>query len=137
VRHLSRKRGVDLVGVHDTDQARAAAVAAELGTRPFHDLDALLHQVRAVTIAVPTSVHGAVGLRALEAGVPVLMEKPLAGTLAEADELVGAAEARGLQLQVGHIERFNRAIRAARSSGEVRSLGTAQAPVPPRLRLAS
>ena len=133
-RHLAGFHGVDLVGVHDADPARAEAVAAELGTRPFHDLDTLLRQVRAVSIAVPTSAHGAVGRRALEAGVPVLMEKPLARSLEEADQLVAAAEARGLQLQVGHIERFNRAIRAAQDHlGEVRYFeSTRLAPFQPR-----
>jgi predicted dehydrogenase len=66
-----------------------------------------------VTIAVPTPAHVEVGLRALERGIPVLMEKPLAVTLEEADRLIAAAAAKGVQLQVGHIERYNRAIRAA------------------------
>jgi predicted dehydrogenase len=133
-RHLASFHAVDLVGVFDTDAARAAAVADELGTTPFHDLDELLSRVRAVTIAVPTPAHGEVGLRALQAGVPVLMEKPLAATLAEADELVAAAEGRGLQLQVGHIERFNGAIRAARDHfGDIRYFeSTRLAPFQPR-----
>lgn len=112
-RHLAAFHGVDLVGVHDTDPARAAAVAAEFGTTAYPDLDELLQRVRAVTIAVPTPAHAVVGLRALAAGVPVLIEKPLAATLEEADRLLAAAAARGLPLQVGHIERFNRAVRAA------------------------
>jgi predicted dehydrogenase len=104
---------VRLVGVHDLDRARAASVAAEVDTAVFDDVDDLLARVEAVTIAVPTAAHLEVGLRALGAGVPVLMEKPLAAALEEADRLVAEAERRGLQLQVGHIERFNRAIRAA------------------------
>ena len=63
---------------------------------------------------MPTPVHAEIGLHALDRGVAVLMEKPLASTLAEADALVAAARRHGLQLQVGHIERFNRAVRAAR-----------------------
>jgi predicted dehydrogenase len=62
---------------------------------------------------VPTPAHAEVGLRALERGVPVLMEKPLAATVEEADQLIAAGAATGAQLQVGHIERYNRAIRAA------------------------
>lgn len=112
-RHLASFHGVDLIGVHDTDAARAATVAAEVGCRIFPELDDLLERVEAVTIAVPTRAHTEVGLRALEAGLPVLMEKPLASNLLEADQLVTEAERRGLQLQVGHIERFNQAVRAA------------------------
>jgi predicted dehydrogenase len=112
-RHLAGLDEARLIGVHDTDLARARAVAGELGTIAFDDLDALLERVEAVTVAVPTQVHAEVGVRALEAGVPVLMEKPLAATLAEADALVIAASSGGLQLQVGHIERYNRALRAA------------------------
>jgi predicted dehydrogenase len=66
-----------------------------------------------VTVAVPTAAHAEVGLHALERGIPVLMEKPLAATLAEADTLIAAARRQGVQLQVGHIERYNRALRAA------------------------
>jgi predicted dehydrogenase len=112
-RHLAGLDETRLVGVHDLDRDRARAVASELGTTAFDDLDALLGCVAAVTVAVPTPAHAEVGLRALEAGVPVLMEKPLAVTVAEADALIAAAARRGVQLQVGHIERYNRALRAA------------------------
>ncbi len=112
-RHLSTLSEARLVGVYDTDAGRAAEVAAELDTHVFADLDGLLAEARAVTVAVPTAVHAEVGLRALGAGVPVLMEKPLAATVEEADALIRAARARRLQLQVGHIERYNRALRAA------------------------
>jgi predicted dehydrogenase len=112
-RHLAQLDEARLVGVHDVDLGRARAVAGELGTTVFDDLDALLARVEAVTVAVPTPAHAAVGLRTLAAGVPVLMEKPLAGTVAEADALIAAAARGGLQLQVGHIERYNRALRAA------------------------
>ncbi|MGI9041542.1 MAG: Gfo/Idh/MocA family protein [Gemmatimonadales bacterium] len=112
-RHLAQLDDVRLVGVCDVDPERAADVAAELDTEGFTDLDELLSRVEAVTVAVPTPAHAAVGLRALERGVPVLMEKPLAAGVEEADALVHSAERRGLQLQVGHIERYNRALRAA------------------------
>lgn len=112
-RHLALLGEVRLVGVYDLDGGRAARVARECGTRAFADLDQLLGAVEAVTVAVPTPVHAEVGIRALERGVPVLMEKPLAATVDEADALIAAAGAGGLQLQVGHIERYNRALRAA------------------------
>ncbi len=112
-RHLAGLDGVRLVGVCDTDQVRAAAVAEEVGTRWFGDLDEMLREVEAVTVAVPTPAHAEVGLRALGCGVPVLMEKPLSDSLADADALIERARQGGVQLQVGHIERFNRALRAA------------------------
>jgi predicted dehydrogenase len=112
-RHLAMLDEAELVGVYDTDAARATAVAGELGVIAFGDLEALLARVEAVTVAVPTPAHAAVGLQALERGVPVLMEKPLAASVAEADALIAAAARGRVQLQVGHIERYNRALRAA------------------------
>ena len=112
-RHLSTLEGVELVGISDSNRETGERVAAEVGTRHVADLDALLGQVRAVSIAVPTSVHHAVGRHVLERGVAVLMEKPLTATLEEADDLVALAESEGVPLAVGHIERFNRAVRAA------------------------
>jgi predicted dehydrogenase len=113
-RHLATLPDAELVGIYDHNPTRAREIAAQVGTKPYHDLDDLLARVRAVTIAVPTTSHGAVGTQVLDRGIAVLMEKPLAGTVAEADALIAAARARGVQLQVGHIERFNRALRAAR-----------------------
>jgi predicted dehydrogenase len=112
-RHLAGLDEVRLVGIYDIDGARATKVAGQLGTKAFKSLDDLLRQVEAVTVAVPTPAHAKVGLRALSRGVPVLMEKPLAASLAEADELIEVARRHRLQLQVGHIERYNRALRAA------------------------
>lgn len=112
-RHLADLDHVRLVGVYDIDSDRAAEVASSLGTNAFRELDQLLGQIEAVTVAVPTPAHAEVGLRALERGVPVLMEKPLASTLGEADRLIAAARRHQVQLQVGHIERYNRALRAA------------------------
>jgi predicted dehydrogenase len=107
--------GVELVGVFDTDMAHAAEAAATHGCRAFATSEELLRNVDAVTVAVPTPSHHDVGLACLQRGIAVLMEKPLAVTLGEADELVAAAEAAGVVLAVGHVERFNRAVRAARS----------------------
>jgi predicted dehydrogenase len=112
-RHLMGMVEADLVGVYDIRPERAEQVARALGTRACRSREELLDRVAAVTVAVPTPVHAEVGLAALEAGRPVFMEKPLATTLEEADALVNAAARQSLILQVGHIERFNRAIRAA------------------------
>ncbi len=112
-RHLANLEGARLVGVFDIDRARAETVAAECGTRAFGDLDELLHEARAVSVAVTTSFHYEVGAHILEQGVPVLMEKPLAASLEEADSMLQLADREGVLLAVGHIERFNRALRAA------------------------
>ncbi|MBI4542633.1 MAG: Gfo/Idh/MocA family oxidoreductase [Gemmatimonadetes bacterium] len=102
-----------LVGVYDTRRDRAAEVAAQVGTTAYPSLNALLADVEAVSIAVPTPAHHEVGLTALERGRHVLMEKPIAVTITEAEELVAAAGRAAVVLQAGHIERFNRAVRAA------------------------
>jgi predicted dehydrogenase len=112
-RHLASLDEVRLVGVYDSDGGRAESIASGLRTRAFAEMDDLLSEIEAVTIAVPTQAHAEIGLRALRHGVPVLMEKPLASTLTEADELIASAQRHGVQLQVGHIERYNRALRAA------------------------
>lgn len=113
-RHLASLPEAELVGVYDIRRERAEEVAQAVGTRACRSREELLDLARAVTIAVPTPVHAEVGLACLQAGVAVLMEKPLATTLDEADQLIAASERSGALLQVGHIERFNRAIRAAR-----------------------
>ncbi len=112
-RHLAAMHGVKLVGVFDTDVVRAAEAAAAFGCRAFTSCDELLRNVEAVTVAVPTPSHHDVGLDCLDHGVAVLMEKPLAVSLAEADSLLAAAARNGVVLAVGHVERFNRAVRAA------------------------
>jgi predicted dehydrogenase len=100
-------QGAELVGVHDRDEARARAVAGEFGCPVCPDLDTLLAEAQAVSVAVPTVDHHAVARRALERGRDVLLEKPMTATLEEADDLVAVAERVGARLQVGHIERFN------------------------------
>jgi predicted dehydrogenase len=112
-RHLAASPSAVLVGVHDIDPVQGRAVADDCGTRFFPDADDLLAAVEAVTVAVPTPAHADVGLRAIERDRAVLMEKPLAVSLAEADALVAASTRRGVPLQVGHVERYNRAVRAA------------------------
>jgi predicted dehydrogenase len=105
--------GVRLVGVVDRDPARARAVADALDVAVFADHHALAGAVDCASVAVPTGAHAAVGLDLLAAGIDVLIEKPLASTVAEAAALVRAAAAGGRILQVGHLERFNPALRAA------------------------
>jgi len=112
-RHFAAMYGAELVGVHDADPTRADAVARDVGTRAFASLDDLLGAVQAVVVAVPTPAHRDVGLECLGRGVSVLMEKPLAATVAEADEMLAEAARHRLTFAVGHIERFNRAVRAA------------------------
>jgi predicted dehydrogenase len=112
-RHLRAMPEADLVGVYDIRQERARTVAETLDTHACRTREELLDLADAITIAVPTAAHGEVGLAALNAGLHVLMEKPLASSLAEADALIHAAACQGVILQVGHIERFNGAIRAA------------------------
>ncbi len=99
--------GVDLVGVHDADPSRAREVAERHGGRAFPTVEALLGEVRAVSVAVPTVDHHRLARQALEAGRDVLVEKPMTSTLEEADDLIALADERKAVLQVGHIERFN------------------------------
>ncbi|HQT73145.1 MAG TPA: Gfo/Idh/MocA family oxidoreductase [Acidiphilium sp.] len=98
----------DLVGVSDPDMTRAAAVAAEAGCAAL-PLEALIAAAEALIIASPADTHFALASRALEAGRHVLVEKPIAATVDEAEALGRLARARGLVLQVGHLERFSAA----------------------------
>jgi predicted dehydrogenase len=113
-RILSSLPGVTLVAVADRNRARAEEIAAASGTRALTDYRDLLGQVDAVTIAVPTELHAEIGALFLAAGIPALIEKPLARTLAEADAVIAAAVRTGATLAVGHTERFNPAVAAAR-----------------------
>ncbi len=113
-RILSSLDGANLVAVVDTNRPRAEEVATQTGTRPLFDARDLLGQVDAVTIAVPTELHRDIALPFLTAGVPVLVEKPMARSLTEADEMIEAAARENVALAVGHTERFNPAVEAAR-----------------------
>jgi predicted dehydrogenase len=106
---------VRLLGIVDTDPARADALAQEFGCRGFGSLNQLLtthSELQAASVAVPTVHHLRVARELMEAGVDVLIEKPLASSLAEADELVRLAAGYERVAQVGHLERFNPAVRA-------------------------
>ncbi|HEY0024728.1 MAG TPA: Gfo/Idh/MocA family oxidoreductase [Longimicrobium sp.] len=104
--------GAEMAGVWDDDPARLAHVAQELGVRAFRSRDELLESVDAAVVAVPTTAHAEVALAALHAGVHLLIEKPIAHTLEEANAIVSTAAAKGLTVQTGHVERFNGALRA-------------------------
>ena len=106
-------QAVQLLGVADLDAERAQAIAKEFGTQAFASIDEMIAAgVQAVSVAVPTVSHLAVARRLMENGVDVLVEKPLATTVAEADELIEVAERHGRIAQAGHLERFNPAVRA-------------------------
>lgn len=100
------------VGVYDTDKKQARKVAEQHNCRVFDSLPEFLGEVEAVSIAAPTSEHFRLSELCLDAGIHVLVEKPLTPTTAEAMELVALAAKRGVVLQVGHIERFNPVMRA-------------------------
>ena len=112
-RLLCDMRTVSFRGFYESNADRAGVVERELGVRAYPTLEALLADVDAVSIVVPTKTHFAVARQALEAGKHVLIEKPITSTIEEADELLALAKAKGAIVQIGHIERFNRAIRAA------------------------
>ena len=112
-RILRGVEGAEMVGFFEANPDRAAKVSAELGLKPFASEAELLAAVDAVTIVVPTPAHFAVASQALEAGRHVLVEKPIATTLDEADAMLAIAARKGVLVQTGHVERFNRAIRGA------------------------
>ena len=98
---------VNLVGLYDADAARAAELAAKQGTKAFASLEELADSVEAASVAVPTHLHHAVASTLIERGVHLLIEKPIAGTTQEAEDLVQRAQKKGVIIQVGHVERFN------------------------------
>jgi predicted dehydrogenase len=111
-RVYSQMPQVRLVGVFDLDSDKAADVAGEFHCLPFNHIDELLTEVKAVTIAVPTAFHAATARPCLERGIACLIEKPLAKNSIEARQIVDLARANHALVQVGHIERFNPAVRA-------------------------
>ncbi len=106
-RVLSMLKDVELVGVSDVNVERGIDTASKYRVRFFEDYRDLLLHVDAVCVAVPTRLHHSVGMTCLQAGVHVLIEKPIAASIAEAESLVNAAAESQCILQVGHIERFN------------------------------
>ncbi len=105
----------ELVGVVDTLPGRAEEIAGPLGTAAFTDYQSLFGRVDAVSIATPTTTHAAIGQEFLNEGVDVLVEKPISNNVEAAERFVAAAEQNRRILQVGHLERFNPAVRELRN----------------------
>jgi predicted dehydrogenase len=108
---------VELVAVVDTAAQRAQTVGQELGVPFFTDYAAVLSQVDLVSIATPTASHCAIAEHCLQAGVAVLLEKPMTSTVQEADHLVALAQQHGVVLQVGHLKRFHPVVQALLQGG--------------------
>src|ERR1700675_4411367 len=100
----------ELLGIFDRDGAKARAVAEDFHTHAFGDLEELRGCVKAASVAVPTEAHSEVGCRLMQMGIDVLVEKPMAANLPQADALIEAAKKNKQILQVGHVERFNPAV---------------------------
>jgi len=109
---LAALKGVQVVGVVDADAERAAALVEKVGGKPLTDYRELFGRADAAVVAVPTDRHHAIARECLQHGLHLLIEKPIATTLAEADELIALAEKKKLVLQTGHVERYNKAFRA-------------------------
>ncbi|MCX5872494.1 MAG: Gfo/Idh/MocA family oxidoreductase [Deltaproteobacteria bacterium] len=109
-RVLSQVEECDFVGIYDVNEFRAGEICASYGCKGFRELDKLLNEVDAVVVAAPTWLHGELGEKCLGHGIHVLMEKPLAANLEEAEKLVRLSEENDLILMVGHIERYNPAV---------------------------
>ena len=118
-RVLSELPGVELCYVVDTDLDRAQQATSRYGGTPLPTYTDILSDVDIVSVVTPTTAHHAVAVDFIEAGVNVLVEKPITATVDEADDLIARAARNGVKLQVGHIERFNPAFRAIRD--ELRS----------------
>ena len=114
-RALQQLAGAELVGVYDLRPERAGELAAEFGVRAFASLDEVWEAVRAVSVVIPTTSHAEVARQAFAHGVDVLLEKPITRTLEEAEEVTALAQGRGRILQVGHLERFNPGVVAAKA----------------------
>jgi len=113
-RILAALPGVTLAGVVDTDIERASQVAAERETKAYADVSQVPGKIDVAVVAVPTESHARIARALIESGVHTLVEKPITQTVAEADALIAAAKSRGVVLAVGHSERFNAAVMAAR-----------------------
>jgi predicted dehydrogenase len=138
-RVYSELPGVELVGVADVNGELASAIAKTYHTKAFTNYKELLKQhLDAVTIAVPTSLHKKVSLDVAQAGMNMLVEKPIAETIENANEIINAARRNGLKLMVGHIERFNPIVPVLKESiknSHVISIGiTRVGPFPPRVK---
>ena len=113
-RIYSELDSAEVVGVVDKNLETATAVASEFGTTAYTDFRDLLENVTAVSLAAPTSKHASIGCELLRQRIDMLVEKPIASSLNEAEDLIQTARVHRRILQVGHLERFNPAVVAAR-----------------------
>lgn len=113
-RVYAQSADAQLVGVCDINEATGRPIAEQFGAAYVMDYRDLIGQVEAVSLAAPTVAHAEIACALLDAGIHVLVEKPIASTLDEADAMISAAERNRVVLQVGHLERFNPAVIAAR-----------------------
>lgn len=142
IRIYSEMAGVELAGIADVDEKRAKALAKQFNTKAFTDYNDLFSlDLDAVSVVVPTTLHKQVALDAMNSGTSVLVEKPIADTVGNADEIISEAKDAGLTLMVGHIERFNPAVSKMKEIidsgqlGKVVSISTRRVgPYNPRIR---
>lgn len=142
VRNYAGMENVELVGIADLNKERVERLAREYGTTPYTNFKDLLKQgLDAVSIAVPTTLHKKIALAAIDRGVNVLVEKPIADTLRNANIMIEKAREKGVKLMVGHVERFNPAIIALKENVDKNKLGnivsmstTRVGPFNPRIR---
>ena len=113
LRLLKESKKYNLIGFHDTNAESAANIQKEFGYQHFDNYDELLKSVDVIDIVTPTLSHFDMAKKAIESGVHVFIEKPITNTVAEAEELIRLAKANKVKGQVGHVERFNPAFRAA------------------------
>jgi predicted dehydrogenase len=103
----SKIESAQLVGVHDIDRKRAEEIAQKYGAKVFADIDEFAMEVEAASIAVPAHLHHEISSRLIDRGIHLLVEKPIASTVHDAEEMLAIARSKGIILQVGHVERFN------------------------------
>lgn len=142
-RNYSEIKEAELVAVADVNPGIGEPLAKRFGCKYYQDYKELLanEEIEVVTIAVPTKYHKDVALACIEKGINILLEKPIAGTVADAQEIVAAAKAKGVKFTVGHIERFNPAVIKLKSLldkgklGEIVSItNTRIGPMPPQIK---
>lgn len=142
IRNYSEMKDVELVGICDTDRNKAISLAKYYKTDPFFDPKELLKQeLDAVSVVVPTTLHYSVGMDIIDSGTDLLVEKPIADTLENADKMINAAHDSKVKFMVGHIERFNPAVSKLKEIvdsgklGKIVSISTKRVgPFNPRIR---
>ncbi len=138
-RIFSEMESVVLAGIYDQENSNALLVARKNGCKAFHSLGELLNSdLDAVSIAVPTSSHKPVALAAIGKGKHVLLEKPIAGTIADAEEIIRAARDAKVRLMIGHVERFNPVVNKIKeliAEEDIISISFKRVgPLPPRIK---